>query len=93
MTGIGHRGRPLIAAAGFDVPQPPAGDLALSREALAAVLRATEALPAQVAAGVDGYGIDAFILLAAAVIGPISSVQFDAPKRHAGSFPAPAGHP
>lgn len=83
-----HLARPLIAAAtGLDIPQPLAGDLALSREALAAVLRAVETLPAEVSACVDGYGIDAFILLAAAAIGPISSVRFDAPKRHAGSFP------
>ncbi|MFF0249903.1 tyrosine-type recombinase/integrase [Streptosporangium sandarakinum] len=47
MTGIGHRSQPLIAAAtGLDVPSRSPGDLALSREALAAVLRATETIAA-----------------------------------------------
>lgn len=83
-----HLARPLIAAAtGHDVPQPLAGDLAVSREALAAALRADDALPAVLAACVDGYGIDAFLLLTAATCGPVASVQLDQPKRHAGSFP------
>ena len=83
-----HLARPLIAATtGTDVPQPLAGDLAISRQALAAVLRAAEALPAALSACVDGYGIDAFLLLTAAACGPVDSVPFDRPKRHAGSFP------
>ncbi|MHC3393952.1 glycosyltransferase family protein [Streptomyces lavendulocolor] len=83
-----HLARPLIAATtGHDVPQPLAGDLALSRAALDAALRAARALPAEVAACVDGYGIDAFLLLTAATVGPIASVRFDRPKQHAGSFP------
>ena len=83
-----HLARPLIAATtGHDVPQPLAGDLALSRDALDAVLRAVEALPAEVSACVDGYGIDAFLLLTAATVGPLASIRFDGPKQHAGSFP------
>ncbi|MBX6391488.1 MAG: hypothetical protein IRZ08_21280 [Frankia sp.] len=83
-----HLARPLIAATtGHDVPQPLAGDLALSRAALDAVLDAARALPAEVAACVDGYGIDAFLLLTAATVGPIASVRLDGPKQHAGSFP------
>ncbi|MET8723796.1 hypothetical protein [Streptomyces misionensis] len=83
-----HLARPLIAAtSGHDVPQPLAGDITLSAAALDAALRAVAALPAEVAACVDGYGIDAFLLLTAATIGPIVSVRFDRPKQHAGSFP------
>ncbi|MFC0599250.1 hypothetical protein [Streptomyces palmae] len=83
-----HLARPLIAATtGHDVPQPLAGDLALSREALDAVLRAVEALPSKVSACVDGYGIDAFLLLTAATVGPLVSLRLDEPKQHAGSFP------
>ncbi|CAK7281315.1 hypothetical protein ACNFR7_16315 [Streptomyces sp. RM1] len=83
-----HLARPLIAATtGHDVPQPLAGDLALSRQALAAVLRAVEALPRELSECVDGYGIDAFLLLTATAIGPLASVRIDSPKQHAGSFP------
>ncbi|KUN17644.1 hypothetical protein AQJ11_37945 [Streptomyces corchorusii] len=83
-----HLARPLIAATtGHDVPQPLAGDLALSRAALDAVLRAVGALPAEVSACMDGYGIDAFLLLTAATVGHIASVRIDRPKQHAGSFP------
>ncbi|MGH3566467.1 MAG: hypothetical protein ACRDRH_10625 [Pseudonocardia sp.] len=83
-----HLARPLIAATtGHDVPQPLAGDVALSGEALAAVLRAVEALPAELSACVGGYGIDAFLLLTAADVGPVASVRLDEPKQHAGSFP------
>ncbi|MER6916073.1 hypothetical protein ABT354_30755 [Streptomyces sp. NPDC000594] len=82
-----HLARPLIAAAtGIDVPQPLAGDLALSRRALAAVLRAAETLPPGLTACVDGYGIDAYLLLTAVTCGPVTSVRFNRPKRHAGSF-------
>ncbi|WP_411143101.1 hypothetical protein [Streptomyces sp. x-80] len=83
-----HLARPLIAATtGIDVPQPLAGDLALSHAALDAALRAVAALPAGVSACVDGYGIDALLLLTAAATGPIASVRIDEPKRHAASFP------
>ena len=83
-----HLARPLIAATtGHDVPQPLAGDLAISAEALTAVLRAVDVLPPELAACVDGYGIDAFLLLTATAIGPVESVRLDSPKLHAGSFP------
>ncbi len=82
-----HLARPLIATTGHDVPQPLAGDLAVSREALAAVLRAAETLPTELSACVDGYGIDAFLLLIVASVGPVTSVRLDGPKQHAGSFP------
>jgi len=82
-----HLARPLIAAAtGHDVPQPLAGDLALSHDVLTAVRQAADALPEPLSGCVDGYGIDAFILLTA-VHGPVTSIRFDRPKRHAGSFP------
>ncbi|GAQ54831.1 hypothetical protein [Streptomyces acidiscabies] len=81
-----HLARPLIAATtGHDIPQPLAGDLALSRTTLTTVLRAAEKLPEELAACVNGYGIDAFLLLTAT--GPIASVRVDRPKEHAGSFP------
>ncbi|MFD7580958.1 hypothetical protein [Kitasatospora sp. NPDC059817] len=83
-----HLARPLIAAAtGLDVPQPLAGDLALSAAALAAAVRAYDALPRELAGCVDGYGIDAFLLLTAAAHGPVASVRFEEAKLHAGSFP------
>lgn len=83
-----HLARPLIAATiGHDVPQPLAGDLALSRRALDTVTRAAAALPPDLARCVDGYGIDAFLLLTAAGVGPVASVRADEPKRHAASFP------
>ncbi|MFF3128330.1 hypothetical protein ACFVRD_40020 [Streptomyces sp. NPDC057908] len=83
-----HLARPLIAAAtGHDVPQPLAGDLAVSRKALEAAMRAAAALPAELEACVNGYGIDAFLLLTAAATGPVTSVRIDEPKRHAASFP------
>ncbi|WP_239334448.1 hypothetical protein [Frankia sp. CiP3] len=83
-----HLARPLIAATtGHDVPQPLAGDLAVSRDALTAVLHAVGTLPPAVSACVDGYGIDAFLLLTAAKLGRIASVRLDTPKQHAGSFP------
>ncbi|HEY1621710.1 MAG TPA: hypothetical protein VGG25_29085 [Streptosporangiaceae bacterium] len=83
-----HLARPLIAATtGHDVPQPIAGDLALSSQALAAVLQAASALPAEMTACVDGYGIDAFLLLTAARTGPVTSVRVGESKVHAGSFP------
>lgn len=81
-----HLARPLIAATGRDVPQPLAGDLALPGHVLADALDDASVLPDTVAAGVDGYGIDAFLLLTAASTGPPASVPFDRPKWHAASF-------
>lgn len=83
-----HLARPLIAAAtGHDVPQPLAGDLAVSRDALATALRVAGTLPTELSACVDGYGIDAFLLLTAAACDTVASVRLDEPKQHAGSFP------
>lgn len=82
-----HLARPLIAATtGHDIPQPLAGDIAISRQCLDAALRAAETLPADVAMCVNGYGIDAFLLLTAASVGPIASVRVEYAKQHAGSF-------
>ncbi|WP_330315085.1 hypothetical protein OHS17_32500 [Streptomyces sp. NBC_00523] len=82
-----HVARPLIAATtGLDVPQPLAGDLAVSRQALNAAQEAAAELPDELAQCVRGYGIDAFLLLAAATTGPVASVRFEEPKAHAGSF-------
>lgn len=83
-----HLARPMIAATtGHDVPQPLAGDLAISHKALATALRAAEALPTELSTCVDGYGIDAFLLLTAATRSSVTSVRLDLPKRHARSFP------
>ncbi|GAA3733303.1 glycosyltransferase family protein [Salinactinospora qingdaonensis] len=83
-----HVARPLIAATtGNDVPQPLAGDLAVSHEALVTAVRALRTLPAELSECVDGYGIDAFLLLTAATCGPVVSIRLDEPKQHAGSFP------
>ena len=83
-----HLARPLIAATtGHDVPQPLAGDIAISRQCLDAALRAAETLPDDVAMCVNGYGIDAFLLLTAASVGRIASVRVAHAKQHAGSFP------
>lgn len=83
-----HLARPLIAAVtGQDVPQPLAGDLAVSRAALTAAVRTAQALPEGLRGCVDGYGIDAFLLLTATASGPLASVRLEHPKRHAGSFP------
>ncbi|WP_422647421.1 hypothetical protein [Actinoalloteichus caeruleus] len=83
-----HLARPLIATTtGRDIPQPLAGDLALSRDALDAALRATEALSEDLATCVSEYGIDAFLLLTAAKLGSVAPVRLDEPKQHAASFP------
>ncbi|WP_280275130.1 hypothetical protein [Nocardia wallacei] len=83
-----HLARPLIAATtGHDIPQPLAGDLAVSYRALTAAVHATAALPADLTAGAAGYGIDALLLLTAAATGPLASVRVEQPKQHAGSFP------
>lgn len=83
-----HVARPLIAAAtGLDVPQPLAGDLALTGTALAAAAGARRALPASLAGHADGYGIDTLLLLAAAASGPVAPVRLPRAKLHAASFP------
>ncbi|WNI18082.1 hypothetical protein [Actinacidiphila sp. ITFR-21] len=83
-----HLARPLIAATtGHDVPQPLAGDLALPARAVRAALLADLKLAPDLAGAVDGYGIDAFLLLTAARTGPVSSIPLHAPKQHAASFP------
>jgi glucosylglycerate synthase len=83
-----HIARPLIAATtGHDIPQPLAGDLALSHGALSALPDAHRALAQPEARGVGGYGIDAFLLLTAARGGPVTSLRVETPKRHAASFP------
>ncbi|SEG94863.1 hypothetical protein SAMN05216223_13148 [Actinacidiphila yanglinensis] len=83
-----HLARPLIAATtGHDIPQPLAGDLALPARAVRAALRADLELAPDLAAAVDGYGIDAFLLLTGARTGPLSSVTLPTPKQHAASFP------
>ncbi|MFE0680624.1 hypothetical protein ACFW17_07440 [Streptomyces sp. NPDC058961] len=83
-----HLARPLIAAAtGHDIPQPLAGDLALSAGVIRTVREAADALGAQLRLAVEGYGIDAFLLLTAARTGRTSSVTVQAPKMHAASFP------
>lgn len=83
-----HLARPLIAATtGHDVPQPLAGDLALSAHAIRAVRTAADTLDVQLRPAVDGYGIDAFLLLTAAPTGRLTSVTVQDPKAHAASFP------
>jgi glucosylglycerate synthase len=80
--------RPLIAAAtGHDVPQPLAGDIALAATVAHAVPARYTALPAALAARVDGYGIDAFLLHTAACFGRPVSVRLATTKQHAPSFP------
>jgi hypothetical protein len=83
-----HLARPLIAAAtGHDVPQPLAGDVAVTAAAMRRALDDHAGLGPELAAAVDGYGIDAFLVQAAAVIGDVTSVRLPATKLHAPSFP------
>ncbi|MGQ4453200.1 hypothetical protein [[Kitasatospora] papulosa] len=83
-----HLARPLIAATtGHDIPQPLAGDLALSAGAIRAVRTAVNTMDTQLHPAVNGYGIDAFLLLTAAPTGRLTSVPVAAPKTHAASFP------
>jgi hypothetical protein len=84
-----HLARGLIAlATGHDVPQPLAGDLALSAAAIRSVPERYHALPGQLARCVEGYGIDAFLLQAAArAEEPIVPVRLARTKQHAPSFP------
>ncbi|MEV7471891.1 hypothetical protein AB0O20_36215 [Streptomyces kronopolitis] len=83
-----HLARPLIAAVtGLDVPQPLAGDLALSQAAATAVARAFDDLEPPLFQCVDGYGIDAFVLLSVAGAGEsVVPVRLSRPKEHAPSF-------
>ena len=83
-----HLARPLIDAAfGIDVPQPLAGDIALSAGTVTVLPTAHRALAQPEAKAVDGYGIDVFLLLAAARTGTVTPVPIETPKRHAASFP------
>ncbi|WP_327359604.1 hypothetical protein [Streptomyces sp. NBC_01304] len=83
-----HLARPLIAATtGWDVPQPLAGDLALAPSTLDILRAAARGLSADLRSSVNGYGIDAFLLLTAAHAGRITSVPLTTPKQHAASFP------
>ncbi|MGW0997314.1 hypothetical protein ACWD5V_29390 [Streptomyces sp. NPDC002523] len=84
-----HIARPLLAAAlGLDLPQPLAGDMALSPEACALVLARRRTFPPPLGACVDGYGIDAFLITTAHQTGacPVP-VPLDRTKEHAPSFP------
>lgn len=82
-----HIARPLIdAALGVDIPQPLAGDLALSSGTLTTLPAARRALANPEATAVEGYGIDAFLLLTAARTGTVTPVRVNTPKRHAASF-------
>lgn len=83
-----HIARPLIDAAfGLDVPQPLAGDLALSSATVGILPAAHRTLAEPEAVCVTGYGIDAFLLLTAARGGAVTPVHVQTPKRHAASFP------
>lgn len=84
-----HLARPLIAVAtGHDVPQPLAGDLALSTAAITMVPERYHELPEPIARCVEGYGIDAFLLQTAACAEePIVPVHLATTKHHAPSFP------
>jgi hypothetical protein len=84
-----HLARPLIAAAtGYDLPQPLAGDAAFASKVAAQALAAYVALPEAIRQGVNGYGIDAFLVYAAATTGGgIISVRLATTKLHAPSLP------
>lgn len=83
-----HAARPLIAAAtGIDVPQPLAGDVALAPAAWTAALERWREFPLALTRCVDGYGVDAFLLQAAAAHGPVVSVPVREVNQHAASFP------
>ena len=85
-----HVARPLIAATlGVDLAQPLAGDFAFSATILDDVLaRRARLAGTRLASCVDGYGIDAFIVLAAILNGhSVCSVRIPELKQHAPSFP------
>ncbi|MFF4647754.1 hypothetical protein [Streptomyces sp. NPDC001389] len=84
-----HVARPLLAAAtGIDLAQPLAGDIALSPDTVRRAAADRLDLTPSLSACVDGYGIDAFLVMAAAGTGqPVTSVPLDRTKEHAPSFP------
>jgi glucosylglycerate synthase len=85
-----HIARPLIAATlGLDLPQPLAGDIALSARAVRVVRGHYETgLDSALRPYVDGYGIDAFLVLASSAASlDIRSVPLSGRKEHAPSFP------
>jgi hypothetical protein len=83
-----HLARPLIAATtGHDIPQPMAGDLAVTGDHLAGLARGLPDLDPHLRRGVHGYGIDAYLLLTVAAAGPVTSIRHTRPKEHAASFP------
>jgi hypothetical protein len=84
-----HIARPLIFAnLGIDVPQPISGELAISRRHAEFVLQTKERLPDSILPAVNGYGIDAFLLLTSGLFdGRITTVETQATKLHAPSFP------
>lgn len=85
-----HVVRPLLlATTGLNVRQPLAGDVALSRRAVNALLDWYDTFSSVqlIRNEVDGYGIDVAIVLKSLEIGRVASVHLDRPKRHAVSFP------
>ncbi|WP_367140627.1 MULTISPECIES: hypothetical protein [Streptomyces] len=83
-----HIARPLLAATGIDLPQPLAGDIALSDEACTYALAHRRDLPHELGECVDGYGIDAFLVTAAARSGQrVTGIPLERTKQHAPSFP------
>ena len=85
-----HLARPLIAATlGHDLPQPLAGDLALSPRAVSALrMHAAARSGAELEERIDGYGIDAFIVVSSILAGlTLRSVPLPGVKIHAPSFP------
>lgn len=85
-----HIIRPLLlATTGLNIPQPIAGDIALSRRAVRALLKwfNTASSLGPILNAINGYGIDIAILLKCLDIGKVTSVRLDRPKRHAVSFP------
>lgn len=85
-----HIIRPLLlATTGLDIPQPIAGDIALSHRAVKALLEWFDTTSAiqPILTEINGYGIDIAILLKCFAIGKLTPVRLDRPKRHAVSFP------
>ncbi|MEU6261779.1 hypothetical protein [Saccharopolyspora shandongensis] len=86
-----HLARPLTAATlGIDVPQPLAGDIALSPAAWHALRCQWRNLTLEMKICVGGADIDAFLLQTAAAPGRVESVRATDVKRHAAHFPRPA---
>ncbi|MFF4410153.1 hypothetical protein [Streptomyces sp. NPDC001404] len=83
-----HIARPLLAATGTDLAQPLAGDMALAPRAASRAARERNALNGPLAVCVDGYGIDAFLVINAVRTGqPAVGVPLGRTKEHAPSFP------